>query len=138
LTTTQRTMERLSQGHHGNGARDVSSVTPAPARSQAWAVNEAPASCCLKFKLDGIEIMYTLRDVDDRALFPRVKQMLARLQDKIGQTNPEPSSPETPDTELEHSPGWCTRHEVQMSRCHNATGCWWSHQLGDGTWCKGK
>jgi hypothetical protein len=32
----QRTMERLGQGQNGNGAQDVTSVTPAPARSQAW------------------------------------------------------------------------------------------------------
>ena len=88
----QRTMERLGRGHNGNGARDVSSVTPTPARSQAWAVNEAPASCCLKFQIDGIEIMYTMRDVDDHALFPRVKQMLTRLQEKMGQTSAETPS----------------------------------------------
>jgi hypothetical protein len=134
----QRTMERLGQSHNGNGTPDASSVTPVPAQSQAWAVNEAPASCCLKFKLDGIEIMYTMRDVDDHALFPRVKQMLARVQDKIGQTNPETSSQETSDAAMEHPPGWCARHEVQMRRCSNATGCWWTHPLTDGTWCKGK
>jgi hypothetical protein len=86
------TMERLGQGHSGNGARNGSSTTPAPARSQAWAVHEAPASRCLTFKLDGIDIMYTLRDVDDQALFPRVKQMLTRLQDKRGQTSAETPS----------------------------------------------
>jgi len=88
----QRTMERLGQGHKGNGTQDLSSVTPTPARSQAWAVNEAPASCCLKFKIDSIEIMYTMRDVDDHALFPRVKQMLTRLQEKMGQTSAETPS----------------------------------------------
>ena len=88
----QRTMERLGRGHNGNGARDVSSVTPTPARSQAWAVNEAPASCCLKFQIDSIEIMYTMRDVDDHALFPRVKQMLTRLHDKMEQTSAETPS----------------------------------------------
>jgi hypothetical protein len=88
----QRMMERLGQGHNGNGAHDASSVTPTPARSQAWAVNEAPASCCLKFKIDSIEIMYTMRDVDDHALFPRIKQMLTRLQDKMGQTSAETPS----------------------------------------------
>ena len=92
LQLVQRTMERLGRGHNGNGARDVSSVTPTPARSQAWAVNEAPASCCLKFQIDGIEIMYTMRDVDDHALFPRVKQMLTRLHDKMEQTSAETPS----------------------------------------------
>jgi hypothetical protein len=134
----QCTMERLGQGHNGNGAQDVSSTTPTPARAQAWAVNEAPASCCLKFKIDGIEVMYTMRDVDDQALFPRVKQMLARVQDKIGQTGAETPSPEASDTAMGHPQGWCARHEVQMRRCRNDTGSWWAHPLADGTWCKGK
>jgi len=88
----QRTMKRLGQNHNGNGTQDVSNATPLPVRSQAWAVNEAPAACCLKFKLDGIEIMYTLRDVDDHTLFPRVKQMLTRVQAKMGQTSAEAPS----------------------------------------------
>ena len=88
----QRTRERLGQGHNGNGAQNGSSVRPAPVRSQAWAVNEAPASCCLKFQIDGIKIMYTMRDVDDHALFPRVKQMLTRVQEKMGQASAEAPS----------------------------------------------
>jgi hypothetical protein len=134
----QRTMERLGQNHNGNGTQDVANPTPPPARSQAWAVNEAPAACCLKVNIDGIEVMYTLRDVDDHTLFPRVKQMLARLQDKIGQTSAETLSPQASGIAMEPPQGWCTQHEVQMRRCRNDTGSWWAHLLADGTWCKGK
>jgi hypothetical protein len=136
----QRTMARLGQGHNSNSAHDASSVTSAPVRSQAWAVNEAPASCCLKFKIDGIEIMYTMRDVDDHALFPRVKRVLARLQDKIGQTGAEPPrQDDTIDTtDVEHPQDWCRKHDEQMRQLRNDTSCGWAHPLADGTWCKGK
>ena len=166
-----RTTRHLASGQNGNGTQDVSSVPSAPARSQAWAVSEAPASCCLKFKIDGIEIMYTMRDIDDNALFPRVKQVLARLQEKIGQTgaetprhdhtppcrqtatgslsatSPTPSAEatdepsalrSTSDTTPAHPQGWCATHDTQMRRFSSETGCWWSHRLGNGTWCKGK
>ena len=134
----QRTMKRLGQNHKGNATQDVSNATPLPARSQAWAVNEAPAACCLKVNIDGIKVRDTLRDVDDHTPFPRVKQMLARLQDKIGQTSAETPSPEASDTAMGHPQGWCTQHEVQMRQCRNDTGCWWAHLLADSTWCKGK
>jgi hypothetical protein len=127
----QHTMKRLSQGHNGG-------TPPAPPSSQVWAVNEAPASCCLKFKIDGIEVLYTMRDVDDHTLFPRVKQMLTRLQDKIGQTSAETHSPEASGMAMEPPQGWCPKHDVQMRQFHNDTGSWWAHLLADGTWCKGK
>jgi hypothetical protein len=137
----QHTMKRLSQGHNDNGAQTTQEgpgTPPAPPSSQVWAVSEAPASCCLKFKIDGIEILYTMRDVDDHTLFPRVKQMLARLQDKIGQTGAETPSPEASGMAMEPPQGWCPKHDVQMRRCRNDTGSWWAHLLADGTWCKGK
>ena len=43
--------------------------------------------------IDGIDIMYTMRDVDDNALFPRVKQLLTRLQEKRTPTGPPPAHP---------------------------------------------
>jgi hypothetical protein len=84
---------QLSSGQNERNSQDDASIPSAPARSQAWAVHEAPASCCLKFKIDGIDITYTMRDVDDNTLFPRVKQMLTRLQEKRSPTSPPPIHP---------------------------------------------
>jgi hypothetical protein len=81
--------------------------------------------------------MYTLRDVSDSALFPRVKQMLARLHDKIGQTQAQSDESAPPDTALAGPEGWCHKHNVQMTRNTNERGSWWSHLTADG-FCKGK
>jgi len=89
-----RITRQLRSGQDGHNPQDDGSTPPAPARSQAWAVHEAPASCCLKFKIDGIDITYTMRDVDDNTLFPRVKQMLTRLQEKRSPMNPPPGRPD--------------------------------------------
>ena len=84
---------QLRSGQNGRNSQDDVNAPSTPVRSQAWAVHEAPASCCLKFKIDGIDIMYTMRDVDDNALFPRVKQLLTRLQEKRTPTGPPPAHP---------------------------------------------
>ena len=132
-----RLTQQLGPAQNGGGRPEGTSAPPAPATSQTWAVNEAAASCCLKFKIDGIEVMYTMRDVDDRALFPRVKQMLARLHDKLGQTEAQSDKPAAPDTALARPQGWCHKHNVQMTLNTNERGTWWSHLTADG-FCKGK
>ena len=119
----KRTIERLRQGLNG-------SVTPPPARSQAWAVREAPASCCLKFKIDSIEVMYTMRDVDDSALFPRVRRVLARLQDKIGPTGSHAVS--------QNGASQTPPHPDEAPRRQRDTGAQGSHPLADGARCQGK
>jgi hypothetical protein len=86
-----RMTRHLRPDPNKNGTLDDTSATLPPATSRTWAVNEAAASCCLKFKIDGIEVMYTMRDVDDNALFPRVKQLLTRLQEKRAPTSPPPA-----------------------------------------------
>jgi hypothetical protein len=131
-----RLTRQLGPAQNGCGWPEGAGATPTPATSQTWAVNEAAASCCLKFKIDGIDVMYTMRDVSDGALFPRVKQMLARLHDKIGPTEAQAASPTT-----EHKPtereGWCPIHQCQMTRNTNERGSWWSHLTAEG-FCKGK
>jgi hypothetical protein len=55
-------------------ARQAAEATPplaalpsAPA-SQAWDVHEAPASACFKFRVGNMELLYTLRGIDDTEL----------------------------------------------------------------------
>src|SRR5262249_48155847 len=53
---------------------------------------------------------------------------------------PQPPSADGLASAHEHEPGWCPRHQVTM-RWHdgNARGSgWFSHQLADGSYCKGK
>ena len=65
-----------------NGSSDAPANAPpenAP-RSAAWDVHEAPVSCNLKLRVGQIELMYTMRDVNDGALQTRLKDVLPRIQ----------------------------------------------------------
>lgn len=55
---------------------------PAIPQSNLWSVTEAPASCCLKFTLNGVEILYTMRDVNDNLLYGRIRRILPIIQEK--------------------------------------------------------
>ncbi len=79
---------------NGSARPEATSAPPPTATSQAWAVSEAPAACTLTFNIDGIDITYAMRDVSDGALFPRVKQMLTRLRDRVSHS--EAPSGESP------------------------------------------
>ena len=51
-----------------------------PARpSAAWDVREAPASACFKWRVGSLELLYTLRGVDDAELLQRMAATLPRL-----------------------------------------------------------
>jgi len=58
------------------------SAPSAPA-SHAWDVHEAPASACFKFRVGNMELLYTLRGVDDVELQHRITETLPTLQDII-------------------------------------------------------
>jgi hypothetical protein len=50
-----------------------------------WAVTEAPASCCLRWRVGDLEMLYTMRDVTDAELTSRVQHLLPWLQDLLDQ-----------------------------------------------------
>ena len=58
------------------------SAPSAPA-SHAWDVHEAPASACFKFRVGTMELLYTLRGVDDAELQRRITATLPTLQEVI-------------------------------------------------------
>jgi hypothetical protein len=91
---------------------------------------EAPASCTVKFQIGKIDVLYTMRDRDDDALFARIRRLLPRIEEKVNTPPEDPA--ETPPE------GWCALHKVQMPRHANGKGTWWSHKLADGTWCRGQ
>jgi hypothetical protein len=51
--------------------------------STVWDVHEAPASACFKFRVGTMELMYTLRGVDDAELQRRITATLPTLQEVI-------------------------------------------------------
>ena len=58
------------------------SAPNAPA-SSAWQVHEAPASACFKFRVGNLELLYTLRGIDDAELQRRMTATLPTLQEVI-------------------------------------------------------
>jgi len=60
----------------------VPSAPSAPA-SNAWDVHEAPASACFKFRVGTMELLYTLRGIDDAELQRRITATLPTLQEVI-------------------------------------------------------
>jgi hypothetical protein len=102
------------------------SATPPPPGT----FTDAPASCTLKFTLGKVDVLYTLRDTSDPALFTRLQPVLAALEAWIHAGTPT-LVPEPPAS-------WCPVHQVTMTQHVNGNGAWWSHRLPDGTWCKGQ
>jgi hypothetical protein len=51
--------------------------------STGWDVHEAPASACFKFRVGTMELMYTLRGIDDDELQRRITATLPTLQEVI-------------------------------------------------------
>jgi hypothetical protein len=174
-------------------------MTPAPSTA-SWPISEAPASLNIQLKVGNMQLMLTMRDVDDLKLQRRATLSLPWLQDILhgceahlaarqqeaerilkqaeeerqaqarsldeqiaaavaaamqAQTsrnnghNPQQRTaaapPQPPDAESlasahDHDPSWCLKHQATM-RWHdgNARGPgWFSHQLADGSYCKGR
>ena len=166
-------------------------MTPAPSMA-SWPISEAPASLNIKLKIGSMELMLTMRDVDDLKLQRRATMALPWLQEilhgceanlaarqeeaeeerQVQQRRldkqiaaavaaamkaqasrnhdhnpqqrtaapPQPPAAEGLASAHDHDPSWCPTHQVTM-RWHdgNARGPdWFSHQLADGSYCKGK
>ena len=58
-------------------------AAPSAPASAAWPVAEAPASACFKFRVGTMELLYTLRGVDDAELQRRITATLPTLQEVI-------------------------------------------------------
>jgi hypothetical protein len=58
-------------------------MSPSAPASHAWDVHEAPASACFKFRVGNMELMYTLRGIDDNELQRRITATLPTLQEVI-------------------------------------------------------
>jgi hypothetical protein len=177
---------------------EVVTTTAVPSTA-SWPISEAPASLNIKLKVGNMELMLTMRDVDDLKLQRRATMSLPWLQAILhgceanlaarqqeaertrqqaeeerqaqarsldeqiaaavqaamkaqasrnnGQSPQQrtAAAPHPPEVEglasaPEHDPSWCPKHQVTM-RWHdgNARGPgWFSHQLADGSYCKGK
>ncbi len=48
------------------------------------------------------------------------------------------SKPAEDEGEESQDPGWCSIHEVDMTKHKKDGQIWYSHKLPDGEWCRGK
>jgi SWIM zinc finger len=169
------------------------SLPPAAPTTASWPISEAPASLNIKLKVGNMELMLTMRDVDDLKLQRRATMSLPWLQailhgceahlaarqqeaertlkqaeeerqaqarsldeqiaaavqaamraqataSTTGNGTRKPPTPPVLEPTTDTDPSWCPTHQVTM-RWHdgNARGPgWFSHQLADGSYCKGK
>lgn len=114
-------------GVHVNGTEPSQPALPS---STGWAVNQAPASCTLKFPLGGVECLYTMRDTDDDTLYARIRRILPKVLERMAPTQNE--------TQRVGSEDYCSIHSVVMRQYTKGDQKWYSHKLADGSWCHGK
>ncbi len=94
---------------------------------------EAPASLNIRYRLCGYDCMLTLRDSSGRDLLAKLSPVLDAL-DGMGAT-PNVGH-QNGNGHAETKP--CPVHPGEMLVKHAKNGqTWWSHQLADGTWCRG-
>ena len=135
-----------------NGAPTRTPRASKTPRAADWKVSEAPASCCLKWRIGTMEVLYTARGATDAELQPRITALVPWLQALVSEVQAHaalqteasaavqgPPAPPAPAAPPPASPpeDWCALHQVRMGRHSNANGTWYSHRLSDGTYCKG-
>src|SRR5262245_59272664 len=98
---------------------------------------EAVFSLTLKGALDGIEALFTVRG-QTAAEF---KANLAAVRGLLDQPQPAASpAPQGGPQAASQGKSFCGIHQVAMQWNDGKNGRkgWYSHRLGDGTWCKGR
>lgn len=119
--------------------------------TRTW--TEAPASVNIKAKIQGYDVMLTLRGESGADVMPKLKTAIDWLINhgaaptgfgnggngpakQTAATQPATTqAPTLPDGSVD--PAWCPIHQVAMKRRENESGVWYSHKVGDG-WCNGK
>ena len=121
-------------------AAPLPAAAPSAPASHAWDVHEAPASACFKFRVGTMELLYTLRGVDDAELQRRITATLPTLQEVIeaceeraaqqaaareaqaaqaqqalAAANGHASSPAQEPAEDDQETGFCSLHRVAMN-----------------------
>ena len=98
----------------------------------------------MRLTIAGREVQWTLRDHDEAQLAARLEALLARYP--LPQPTPQPQGQAQPLSPQQHNAlaghqtvtGWCEVHGIQMKENEKDGRWWFSHRLGDGSWCKGK
>jgi len=117
-------LDQLDSAQHAPSEPPIEQPQAQPQSEPVSTLPEAPASCNVHVMLSGRQVQVTLRDSDEQHLLERLEQLLQRF-------------PAEDNTKHEPSPGWCSKHSVQMKHKHSEKGSWWFHKTAEG-WCHGK
>ena len=160
----KRTYERIggsARGFNGNehtNGNEHKEVPQEATQPSTWQCAQAPSSCTLKWAFNGIELMLTLRDATDDALFCRIKKVLPKIEERMElqrQQRHERQQAQTPSPTNNgngngHKPAdaappnldddpYCDFHDVPLKRYTKDGREWFSHfDAESGKWCRGK
>ena len=119
---------------------------PKPQSDDLWLCNQAPSCITLKWHIGGLELIYTMRDSSDDALFQRIKQVLPKIeagleaqrQARNEQKTRAQSNGQARTLPQDDADPWCDLHQVALKQHSKDGQTWYSHQTDDGAWCRGK
>ena len=101
----------------------------------SWRDHEPPVVHSLKWcDAEGIEHLHVVRaDTLDEALLHirKAKACIDAARAKASEVNPRKVEDDRPQS-------WCAKHKTPMKQRCNTKGRWYSHQLEDGSWCRGQ
>ena len=97
----------------------------------------------VRLTIGGREVQLTLRDTDEARLLARLEEVLQRFPQPQAPAPPASTGQLTPqqyNAMTMHRPitGVCPIHQRNMRKNEKNGRTWWSHQLEDGQWCKGR
>ncbi len=100
--------------------------------------SEAPSSCTLKWACNGIELLLTLRDATDEALFSRIKRVLPKIEEKM-ELQRRQRQGQNGGSNGQYDESYCAIHQETMTRSKDGKGYY--HKAGekpDGKafWCR--
>lgn len=98
-----------------------------------------PSRCTLNWQDGGVDLLLTLGDTSDEALFQRLKAVMPRIKATVQaeRTGRQAAADAAQDAGEPGDPSWCPVHQAAMTRQTNERGAWYSHRTSDG-WCKGR
>jgi hypothetical protein len=106
-------------------------------------LEEAPFSVNFRaIHPDGWGCQFTFRAIEGKEGFKNLKAAIEYLEKQGytpngGYTAPAPAQPAQMEAPAE-DPGWCDIHKVAMKQYTKDGRSWYSHNIGEGEWCKGK
>lgn len=100
-------------------------------KERTW--TEAPTSATIKFEFHGFDTLLTLRGESGAEVLPKLEAAITWLSEHgAGGLLTLSGNGGEPETKV------CPIHGVAMKKREKYGDVWYSHQLADGSWCRGE